>query len=79
MQTMNLTTISAVLNLIPAIIKAITAIEEALPDGGKGEQKLLAIRTIIESVDEKAKEIWPTIQVAINVLVNLFNVTKWKK
>lgn len=65
--------IAIVLGLLPALITAIKAIEEAIPGTGKGEQKLAAIRRIIESVDESAKDLWPVLQKVIGVLVGTFN------
>ncbi|MBP9714801.1 MAG: hypothetical protein KBD60_14135 [Sterolibacterium sp.] len=62
-----------ILQLIPALIAAMRAIEEAIPGTGKGEEKLSAIRQILEAVDSSATKYWPQIQAVIGVLVNLFN------
>ena len=64
-----------ILQLIPALITAIKAIEEAVPGSGQGEQKLAAIRQILEAVDSGVAKTWPTISSVIGVLVNLFNAT----
>lgn len=66
--------------LLPLIIQAIKAIEEAIPGAGAGEQKLAAVREILESVTEFAggeaiSQIWPTLQKVISSLVALFNKT----
>ncbi len=63
----------AIFQLLPAIITAIKAIEEAIPGQGQGELKLAAIRGILEGVNAKATELWPAIQTAIGILVGLFN------
>lgn len=68
-------TIIMILNLIPALIQAIKAIEEAIPGSGKGEEKLSAIRSILESVDSSATKLWPQISAVIGVLVGLLNRT----
>ena len=68
-------TITIILQLIPALITAIKAIEEAIPGTGAGEQKLVAIRQILEAVDGSISKMWPQIATTIGVLVNLFNVT----
>ena len=68
-------TIMIILQLIPALITAIKAIEEAVPGSGQGEQKLAAIRQILEAVDSGVAKTWPTISSVIGVLVNLFNAT----
>jgi hypothetical protein len=49
------------------------AIEDAIPGTGKGEEKLSAIRAILEAVDSGAAKYWPQIQSVIGVLVGLFN------
>ncbi len=70
-----LTTATALLQLLPAIITAIRAIEEAIPGKGQGEMKLAAIREILESASGQVSMIWPLIEKAIGVLVGLFNKT----
>jgi len=70
-----LTTVSIILQLVPALIAAIKAIEDAIPGTGKGEQKLAAIRDIISATSNGATEMWPIIEKTISVLVGLFNKT----
>jgi len=70
-----LETATSLLKLLPAIITAIRAIEEAIPGKGQGELKLAAIREIIESVSGQVITLWPYIEKAISVLVGLFNKT----
>ena len=70
-----LSTATALLQLLPAIITAIRAIEEAIPGKGQGEAKLAAIREILESVSGQVSSLWPFIEKAISVLVGLFNKT----
>ena len=64
-----------ILQLIPALITALKAIEEAIPGSGKGEQKLSAIRGILEAVDGTVANLWPQISSVVSVLVGLFNST----
>jgi len=64
--------------LLPAIIAAIKAIEEAIPGQGQGEQKLAAIRGMLEVVFERTNEFWPDIVKLIGVTVGLFNRVGWK-
>lgn len=61
--------------LIPALIELIKAIEEAIPGQGKGEQKLAAVRAIVEQTYEKGVDAWPSLEKVISVLVGLFNAT----
>lgn len=70
-----LTSVTTVLQLLPSIITAIRAIEEAIPGKGQGEAKLAAIREILESVSGQVSSLWPFIEKAISVLVGLFNKT----
>jgi hypothetical protein len=67
--------VKIVLSLLPAIIAAIKAIEEVLPESNNGGQKLQLIRTIIESVSTEAAAAWPYIEKSVNALVAFFNST----
>lgn len=71
----NMQNIVLILQLLPALIQAMKAIEEAIPGQGQGEQKLAAIRQILEAVDSGVAKFWPQIQTTISVLVGLFNTT----
>lgn len=73
---MNALTIAiTVLKLLPALIEAIRAVESAIPDSGKGADKLAAIKEILASSLENFDKYWPAISAAINTLVGLFNKT----
>jgi hypothetical protein len=64
-----------ILKLLPAIVTAIKAIEEAVPGAGKGAEKLAAVREIVETVDAAAAALWPQIAAVVSVLVGLMNKT----
>lgn len=64
-----------ILQLIPALITALKAIEDAIPGSGMGEQKLSAVRAMLEGIDGSISKLWPQISDVIGVLVNLFNAT----
>ncbi len=64
-----------VLKMLPVIIAAIKAIEEAIPGNGQGEQKLAMLRQILELADGTVTNIWPTIEGLVKVLVKTFNDT----
>lgn len=68
-----LQTIIAALSLIPAIIKAAQAIEEALPMSGAGKEKADAIIQIVEATGGGVQEMLPIIQKMISIIVTLFN------
>lgn len=76
----------AVLMLLPVLIAAIRAIEEAIPGEGKGEMKLAQIRGILEVSHKNVgdalvefEDIWPTLLTVITNLVIVFNAVGWKK
>ena len=64
-----------ILQLLPALITALKAIEEAIPGSGQGEQKLAAVRGMLEVIDGSISNLWPQISGVIGVMVNLFNAT----
>lgn len=70
-----ITIATTVLQLLPAIITAIKAIEDAIPGQGRGEDKLAAIRGILEGVNSNVDAYWPALEKAIGVIVGLFNRT----
>lgn len=74
--------IRAVLALLPAIIDAIKALENAFPASGQGAEKLGAIRAIVEAGYNAASDaavtfdkLWPALQSAIGAIVSLANST----
>lgn len=64
-----------VLKMLPVIIAAIKAIEEAIPGNGQGEQKLAMLRQVLELADGTITNLWPTIESVVKVLVRTFNDT----
>lgn len=65
--------------LIPALIEALKAIEAAIPGSGKGAEKLAMVRSVLEAGWQFSKgeipfnEAWPAIEKAIGALVAGFN------
>jgi hypothetical protein len=68
--------IITVLRLLPAIVAAIRALEEALPSAGAGKDKLAALREIMVSIDTGVTAIWPAIEKAVAAIVKLMNIGK---
>jgi hypothetical protein len=68
-------TLKTILLMLPFLIEAIKALEEAIPGQGKGEQKLAAVRELLEIVYPPAEELMPVIERVIGVLVSTFNAT----
>lgn len=64
-----------IFQILPAIINALKAIEEAVPGQGNGEAKLAAVREMVEVVDGGLKPLWPQLLGVISSLVSLFNKT----
>ena len=69
-----------VLGLLPATIDAVKAIEAAIPEGGKGKEKLALVQTTLQAaytvggaaVDQFAS-VWPALEAMISGIVSLFN------
>ena len=61
------------LDLLPSIIAAIKAIEEALPKENQGAEKLALVREIVTTTSEEANKNWPMIESVISKLVAFFN------
>lgn len=75
-----LQTIKLVLSLLPMILDVVRAIEAALPDGGKGEQKLALVRQAIEAGCSVATDtvgtfeaMWPALEKTVTAVVAMFN------
>ena len=64
-----------VVKLLPVIIEAIKAIEAAVPGQGNGEQKLAALRGILEVLDSGIVAIWPQVSKVVGILVEAMNRT----
>ena len=70
---MNWATAIAILNLIPAIIAAMKALEEAIPGKDLGGEKSAAIKAILVATNSQIETYWPMIQKGIDILAGLFN------
>ena len=64
------------LRLLPAIVAAVKALEDALPVSGQGKSKLAALREIMVSVDAGVTAIWPMVETAVAAVVALMNAGK---
>lgn len=72
---MSWATAIAILNLIPAIITAMKALEEAVPGKDLGGEKSAAIKAILVATNGQIETYWPMIQKGIDILAGLFNKT----
>lgn len=64
-----------ILKILPALIIAIKAVEDAIPGEGKGEAKLRLVRETIESVDASISALWPVLAGVIANIVRTLNET----
>ncbi|MBP8283147.1 MAG: hypothetical protein KAX46_04445 [Chromatiaceae bacterium] len=72
---MSWATAIAILNLIPAIITAMKALEEAVPGKDLGGEKSAAIKAILLATNSQIETYWPMIQKGIDILAAFFNKT----
>ena len=68
-------TLLLVIQLIPAVMNLVKAIEEALPEAGFGAEKLEAVKEILQTSYDGITEIWPIVEKIIAIVVNMFNKT----
>lgn len=66
--------------LLPVVIDAMKAVEAAIPGQGKGEQKLVLVRGMLEAafaavqdVTVKFEQVWPVVSATITNLVAIYN------
>lgn len=68
-------TVKIVIQLIPLILQLVKAVEENIPEGGKGKDKLEFIQNVLTETYPQIANIWTTIEKVINSAVALFNAT----
>lgn len=68
-------TVKLVIQLIPLILQLVKAVEENIPEGGKGKDKLEFIQNVLTETYPQIANIWTTIEKVINSAVALFNAT----
>lgn len=71
-----------VISLLPILLQAIKAVEQAIPETGKGAEKLDLIKGLVQTSYETSsklsvsfEQLWPTVQGAVQAIVNAFNKT----
>lgn len=75
-----LSILKLVVSILPLLIDAIKAVEDAIPGAGKGEAKLAAVRSAMESsykvstdVQASFEEVWPVMENTVGGIVKGFN------
>lgn len=71
-----------IISLFPLLIKAIQAVEEAIPVGGKGADKLELLKSLVQTAYETSnkvsasfEQIWPALSGTVKAIVTAFNNT----
>lgn len=71
-----------VLSIFPLLIQAVKTLEAAVPQTGKGAEKLEALRSVLEVSYENSNKaygafeaVWPTLKSVAENIVKLFNST----
>ena len=68
-------TLIQLLKIIPVLFEIIKAIEAALPEGGKGKEKLQLVRAFVENIFGDVAEVWPNLEKIITTIVTFLNTT----
>ena len=71
-----------VIGLLPILIQAIKAVEQAIPESGKGADKLELIKGVVQTAYDTSnklsvsfEQLWPTVSGTIQTIVKTFNNT----
>jgi hypothetical protein len=62
-----------IIQLIPEIIKIVRAVEEVMPEAGKGKEKLEFVREMLTKAYDGVTEAWPNIESVVGVVVKYLN------
>jgi hypothetical protein len=62
-----------ILQLIPALIEVIKAVENMFPQTGAGKEKLALVREILTTAHAEITDFWPTLEAIIAKIVAFAN------
>lgn len=72
--------IRLILTIFPLLIDVVKSIENAIPDSGKGKEKLEAVKVVLESTFKSAtdvvgsfEQVWPALSSAVSGIVAMLN------
>lgn len=68
-------TVKIIIQLIPLILQLVKAVEENIPESGKGKDKLAFIRSVLTEAYPQISELWGIIEKIIASTVALYNAT----
>lgn len=61
------------LKLVPILFDIIKAVEAALPESGKGKEKLQLVREVLQGLFGDLTDMWPKIEKVITTIVTFLN------
>ncbi len=62
-----------ILRMVPVVIEIVQTIEAALPESGRGKEKLALVRDILSEVYEGLGDIWPKLEKVVELFVRFAN------
>lgn len=68
-------TVKIIVQLIPLILQLVKAVEDNIPEGGKGKDKLAFIRNVLTDAYPQISDMWSIIEKIIASTVALYNAT----
>ena len=68
-----------IMQMIPAILAVVKAVEEAVPLSGKGKEKLDMVIESITAANESLSAVVPQITRIVAAAVRFYNATGWGK
>lgn len=68
-----LAVLKLIASLLPTLISLIQSVEQAIPESGKGAEKLALVKNILISTDSTLTPAWPAIESVVGAIVSLFN------
>lgn len=67
--------IRLLIQIIPLILEIVKMVDAAVPESGKGKEKLEYVRDVLETTEPEIKNIWSQVEFIINRTVSLYKVT----
>jgi hypothetical protein len=68
-------TAKLIIQLIPMILQLVKLVEENIPEGGKGKDKLAYIRDVLTDLIPQVSDMWNIVEKIISSTVTLYNTT----
>lgn len=61
------------LELLGIIISGVKAVEAAMPEAGKGPEKLQAVKLVLAEATDNLDAMWPALSALVALLVSIYN------